>query len=131
MTDLQTAGVYIAINIILLVYLAFRVVGRRLKGQVSIGDGGNEDLALAIRVHGNATEYVPAAMIGLLALTMLQAGSMIVHILGGAFTAGRLLHAFGLAKTLLPGRQLGMVLTWLSMLGIAGVILWKAFSPVA
>ena len=131
MTDLQTAGVYIAVNIILLVYLAFRVVTRRFKGKVVLGDGGDQDLALAIRVHGNAAEYVPAAMIGLLALTMLQAGSLIIHILGGAFTFGRLLHAFGFSKGVLPGRQIGMMLTWLPMLGIAGVILWKAFTPVA
>jgi len=131
MTDIQTAGVYIAVNILLLVFLALRVVSRRLKGQVSIGDGGNDNLSLAIRVHGNASEHIPAAMIGLLALTMLQAGSLFIHILGGAFTAGRLLHAFGLSKTVLPARQIGIVATWLSMLGMAGVILWKVFGPVA
>ena len=70
-------------------------------------------------------------MIGLLAMTMLQAGSLLIHILGGAFTFGRLLHAFGFTKGVLPGRQLGMVVTWTSMLAIAGVILWKAFTPVA
>lgn len=131
MSDMQVAGVYVAVNIILLVYLAFRVVQRRLRGKVSVGDGGDENLALAIRVHGNASEYVPAAMIGLVVLVMLQAGSLLLHICGGAFTAGRLLHAFGFSKGILPGRQIGMLLTWLSMLSIAGLILWKAFSPVA
>lgn len=131
MNDMQVAGVYIAANIILLVYLAFRVVQRRFRGKISIGDGGDEKLALAIRVHGNASEYVPAAMIGLLAMISLQAGALLIHICGGAFTAGRLLHAFGFSKGVLLGRQFGIVLTWLSLLAMAGVILWKAFSPVA
>lgn len=131
MTDMQTAGIYIAVNILLLVYLAFRVVSRRLPQRISIGDGGDERLALAIRVHANASEYVPAAMIGLIAMTMLGAGSLLIHIAGGGFTAGRLIHAFGFSKNIIPARQLGMVLTWLSMLAIAGIILWKAFTPVA
>ena len=131
MTDMQVAGVYVAANILLLVYLAFRVVQRRFRDKISIGDGGDKDLALAIRVHGNASEYVPAAMIGLIVLVMLHAGSLLIHICGGAFTAGRLLHAFGFSRSVLPSRQLGVVLTWLSMLAIAGVILWKAFTPVA
>ena len=130
MSDMQIAGVYVAINIILLVYLAFRVVQRRFRGKISLGDGGDESLALAIRVHGNASEYVPAAMIGLLSMVWLNAGPWLIHICGAAFTAGRLLHAFGFSKSILPGRQFGMVLTWTAMLAIAGVILWKAFTPV-
>ena len=130
MNDMQVAGVYIAVNIILLVYLALRVVGNRRRGSISIGDGGDERLTLAIRVHGNASENMPIAMIGLAAMVHLQAGALLIHICGGAFTAGRLMHAFGLSNGVLFGRQLGMLLTWLSMLAIAGIILWKAFSPV-
>lgn len=131
MTDFQIAGIYIAVNILLLVYLAFRVVARRLPQRVSIGDGGDERLALAIRVHGNASEYIPAALVGLWAMASLGAGSLLINVLGGAFTFGRVLHAFSFSKNIIPGRQLGMVLTWFSMIAIAGVILWKAFAPVA
>ena len=130
MNHIQVAGVYIAVNIILVIYLALRVVGNRRRGKVSIGDGGDEKLALAIRVHGNAAENIPLAMIGLIAMVSLQAGALLIHICGGAFTAGRLLHAFGFSNGIILGRQFGMLLTWLSMLAIAGIILWKAFSPV-
>ena len=130
MNDMQVAGVYIAVNILLLIYLALRVVGNRRRGKISLGDGGDEKLERAIRVHGNASENVPIAMIGLIAMVSLQAGALLIHICGGAFTAGRILHAFGLSGGILVGRQLGMLLTWLSLLAIAAVILWKVFSPV-
>ena len=103
MNDMQVAGVYIAVNIILLVYLALRVVGNRRRGRVPIGDGGDERLALAIRVHGNASENIPLAMIGLVAMVSMQAGAMLIHICGGAFTLGRLIHAFGYSKGILLG----------------------------
>lgn len=130
MNDMQTAGVYIAVNILLLIYLALRVVRNRRRGKIRLGDGGDEGMERAIRVHGNASENIPIAMIGLVAMVSLQAGALMIHICGSVFTAGRLIHAFGLSTGALAGRQLGMLLTWLSMLAIAGIILWKAFSPV-
>ncbi len=65
MTSTQAVALYAGLNIALLVLLAIRVVGRRRSAQVSVGDGGDEDLALRIRTHGNAAEYVPAFLVGL------------------------------------------------------------------
>lgn len=128
MTALQVAAVYLAVNILILVYLAFRVVARRRKGQVSIGDGGSESLGKAIRVHGNATEYIPAMMVGLLALVFLQAPVWSIHALGLSFTIGRLLHAFGMARGPIVFRQLGMVLTWTPMVILSLALLYLAFT---
>ena len=40
-------------------YLSFLVIGVRRKNQISLGDGGNEDLKRLSRAHGNFSEYVP------------------------------------------------------------------------
>jgi len=128
MSGLQVAGVYIAINILILVWLAVRVVSRRRSGKISIGDGGSDDLAVAIRVHGNATEYIPAMMVGLLALAFLQSPVWSLHALGIAFTLGRVMHAFGMGGGPIIFRQLGMMLTWLAMVIVSLAILYFAFT---
>ena len=48
-----------------LMAVAVAVPAGRLRGQtgVSIGDGGNAELLLAIRRHGNFAEWVPLALI--------------------------------------------------------------------
>lgn len=128
MSALQVACVYIAINILLLVWLAMRVVARRFRGRISIGDGGSEDLALAIRVHGNAAENIPPMMIGLLALAFLQGPVWSLHTLGIVFTFGRIIHAFGLSGAPIILRQLGMVLSWGCMGIVSLAILYLVFT---
>ncbi len=128
MSALQVASVYIAINILMLVWLAFRVVAHRARGNISIGDGGSEDLAVAIRVHGNATEYTPAMLVGLLAFALLQGPVWGVHALGISFTVGRLSHAIGMGSGPIILRQLGMVLTWLAMVILSLALLYLVFS---
>lgn len=128
MSALQVASVYIAINILMLVWLAFRVVSRRFRGKISMGDGGSEDLAKAIRVHGNASEYTPAMLIGLLALAFLQGPVWSIHALGIGFTFGRILHAIGMGSGPIILRQLGMVMTWTAMVILSLALLYLVFS---
>lgn len=128
MSALQVASVYIAINILMLVWLAIRVVSRRFRGKISMGDGGSEDLAKAIRVHGNASEYTPAMLVGLLALAFLQGPIWSIHALGIGFTLGRVMHAIGMGGGPIIMRQLGMVLTWTAMVILSLVILFWVFS---
>ncbi|MEL7032981.1 MAG: MAPEG family protein [Pseudomonadota bacterium] len=128
MSALQVAGVYIAINILMLVWFAMRVVARRFRGKISMGDGGSEDLARAIRVHGNASEYTPPMLIGLLALAFLESPIWALHALGIGFTLGRLMHAVGMGGGPIILRQLGMVLTWTAMGIVSLAILYFAFT---
>ncbi|GAB5453942.1 MAG: MAPEG family protein [Henriciella sp.] len=128
MSALQVASVYIAINILMLVWLAFRVVSRRFRGKISMGDGGSEDLAKAIRVHGNASEYTPAMLIGLLALAFLQGPVWSIHALGIGFTVGRISHAIGMGSGPIILRQLGMVMTWIAMVILSLALLYLVFS---
>ncbi len=128
MSGLQVASVYIAINILILIWLAVRVVSRRRSGKISLGDGGSDDLAVAIRVHGNATEYIPAMMVGLLVLAFLESPVWSLHGLGITFTIGRLLHVVGMGSGPTIFRQLGVMLTWLSMVIVSLAILYVAFT---
>ena len=56
-------ALYASLCAILIVGLAFNVVGQRRENKVGIGDRDVESLALAIRSHGNAVEYIPIALI--------------------------------------------------------------------
>ncbi|MEM9054851.1 MAG: MAPEG family protein [Pseudomonadota bacterium] len=128
MTQLEIAAVYVAANLLILLWLAVRVISRRFKGRISQGDGGSEELATAIRVHGNASEYIAAGMGGLVVLALLNAASWQIHLLGAAFTVGRVLHAIGMARGPLVFRQVGMVLTLLTYAGLPLALLVAAFT---
>lgn len=115
-------ALYAGILGILLIYLSNNVAGNRKKFKVGIGDGDNKDLARAIRVQANFTEYVPIALI-LLAIFEINLGHAVVaHIAGIALVVGRLLHAYGLGKSVKAsfGRLAGILLTWLVIIGLSG-----------
>lgn len=128
MSGLEVASVYVAANILILVWLAFRVVSHRFRGRISLGDGGSEDLAVAIRVHGNASEYIPAMLVGLLALAFLEVPVWIIHALGATFTVSRLLHPVGMTTGPIQLRQVGVLLTWLCMVILSLVLLYFVFT---
>ena len=60
---------YAGINGLIILVLALNVVRLRRNTRVGLGDGGNDDMLRACRMHANATEYVPIVLIlmGLLA----------------------------------------------------------------
>ena len=127
MTLFEIVSLYIAINIILLIVLSYRIGGMRRKNSIGIGDGGSEALKRAIRVQGNFTEYVPLALVGLIAMAGLNANPYWLHGLGIAFTLGRVLHAIGFSGNsgVSFGRLWGMIFTWGSMLVIALYLLYR------
>lgn len=126
MTNLHLVAVYAGVNILLLLVLAVLVVGGRIRGKVLIGDGGDEKLLQAQRVHGNAVEYLPAGLVGLTILAVLnpEAPQWLIHAGGAVLTAGRLLHAIGMSMN--PGRSfgrsVGILLTWTSYLVIGAAL---------
>ena len=128
MTSLEVAGVYVAVNMLLLIYLAFRVVSVRQSARISIGTGGNEQLEVRTRVHGNAAEYIPAMLVGLVVLALMGLPGWAIHVGGGAFTLGRVMHMVGMSGNILPLRAGGILLSWISMILVGGAILFHAFA---
>jgi len=92
-------GLYAALLALLLVTLAFRIVVLRWRTKTGIGDGGDRGLARAIRVHGNAIEYVPIALVLLLVAELGNANPALLHGCGIALVTARILHAAGLSRT--------------------------------
>lgn len=92
-------GFYAALSALLIVALALRVVVLRRRTKTGIGDGGDRRLARAIRVHGNAIEYVPLALVLMLVAELGHAGPALLHGCGITLCAARVLHALGLSRT--------------------------------
>ncbi len=122
-------SIYASLSALIIVKLALSVIKLRRKNRVSVGDGGNEELQLAIRTHANAVEYIPITLLLLLTLELNGAPTMLVHVLGATLLIGRILHAMGLSANNLPKRVLGMQITIYLLIGLAILnILFLAFA---
>lgn len=128
MTLFQIVALYIALNLILAPVLMFRVGQIRIGKKINLGDGGDELMLSRIRAHGNFTENAPLALIGLVALAMLSAHPIVLHIFGAGFFIGRVLHAMGMAKAFGQGRLVGTLLTIITFFGQAALILFLVFT---
>ena len=120
-------ALYAAILGLIVIALAINVTAHRVKLRVPLGDGGHAQMRRMIRLHGNAAEYIPLALV-LMAIYELNGGAhMTLHIVGTALVAGRLLQTAGMWTTDMPniGRQIGQSLTWLSLVALAVLNLWK------
>ncbi len=104
----------------------------RMRGStgISIGDGGNPDLLLAMRRQANFVEYVPYLMIMFAAMELNGASATILHGFGIALFVVRICHAFGLQKDSIssPLRAIGAAGTLLVTLGGAGVLVSQYFA---
>lgn len=123
----MVSAFYVVLGALFIIKLSLNVVYLRRQYRISIGDGGVSDLQLAIRVHGNAVEYIPLALLLLVVMEMNGADIWMVHLLGLFFFFGRLLHAHGLRSRTLLWRRNGMLLTLFSLLGM--VIVNLIFIP--
>jgi len=119
-------GLYAALAALLVVVLALRVVALRRSTKTGIGDGGDRRLARAIRVHGNAIEYLPIALILLLVAELGQASPALLHGCGIVLVAARVSHAVGFSRS--AGTSIGR---FLGTVGTVGVILTLAAVDIA
>ena len=78
------------------VVLAFFPGSMRGKLGVSVGDGGNPDLLLAMRRHGNFIEAVPLALILMGLLEMNGLSGTTIHVFGAVLVVARICHAVGI-----------------------------------
>jgi uncharacterized protein len=96
MTAPLVTSIYAAILAVIMIALSSHISMMRAKTNTSILDGGNKDLAVRIRRHGNFVESVPMILL-LMALAELDGtGKTWLHASGILLIAGRLLHAYGL-----------------------------------
>ena len=124
----HAAALWVGLHLALLLVLSVRVVRLRRRHTVTFGHGDIPDLAQAVRAFGNATEYIPAALIGVVVLALLGAPALLVHATGLLLFAGRVAHAWGLSRSggaSLP-RAVGVVATWLAYIVAAVALIFYA-----
>lgn len=77
--------------------------GKRGKAGISVGDGGNQALLLAMRKHANFVEYVPLLLILIGSLEVNGVSSLTIHIMGACLVIFRVAHAVGLKGDTMQG----------------------------
>ena len=124
----HAAALWVGLNLILLLVLSVRVVRLRRRHGVVFGDGEVADLAQAVRAFGNATEYVPAALIGVVVLALLGAQPLLIHAAGLLLFVGRVAHAWGLSRSggASAPRAVGVVVTWVAYILTAVTLIFYA-----
>lgn len=124
---LSITALYAGILALIVIVLAVNVTVHRVKLRVPLGDGGNVQMRRMIRLHGNAAEYIPLALI-LQAIYEINGGwHAALHVIGIALIAGRVIQTWGMWATDMTniGRQIGQSLTWLSVATLAALNLSK------
>jgi uncharacterized membrane protein YecN with MAPEG domain len=118
---------YAAILALIVVALGINVTVHRVKLKVSLGDGGNAEMLRMIRLHGNAVEYIPVALVLMLAYEINGGWHAALHTIGIALVAGRVIQTWAMWSTEVagPGRGTGQTLTWLSIVALAVLNLLK------
>ena len=89
-------GLYAGLLALLYGYLGFRVGPLRSRLGISMFDGGDKQLGLEMRRHGNFAEYVPFTLLLLALIEMNGAPAAAVHALGGVLVLARIAHPIGL-----------------------------------
>ena len=121
--SLATAAACALINL----WLAIRVGQMRRLHKVSVGDGGNMAVIARMRAHANFTEYAPIVLILLALLELARGPSLFAWGYGFVFVIARVCHGLGM-DTWKPGRAIGVALTMLVMLLLAGECVWTAYA---
>lgn len=123
MPILLVTALYAAILAVVLLVLSFRVIAVRRRLGVAVGDAGDENLTRRIRAHANFAEYVPIALILMLASELAGSPDWMLHALGATLVVGRIIHAWSLTARSITGRTIGMSLTFLVIVAGAGLAL--------
>ncbi len=126
----MTTGIYAAVCSFIFLYLAWPITVLRKQKRIGLGDGGDLELQRAVRVHANFVEYVPLSLIMLLLLEQQGGPALLIHGFGTALIFSRLLHAYGLGRSggYSFGRFYGTLGTWLVMIGLAALLIWRGIS---
>ncbi len=125
---LPITSITAALLALLLLALAVETVMKRLKLKAAFGDADDRGLIAASRSHGNLAEHAPIVLIMLGLLEYGGTSSTWLTIIAALFVVGRLAHVIGLHMESEPGkapvpRQFGVIATWLTMLGLAALLL--------
>lgn len=120
-----------AVLALIYVVLSFNVIRYRFGDKISIGDGGNKNLAMAVRAHANFIEYVPLTLLLMWFLESLTLSPQDVFWTGSVLVLARVAHAFGMLypQQLLILRQFGTIATFAVLIKLS-ISLLKHYLPL-
>ncbi|RZS56548.1 hypothetical protein EV685_1097 [Sphaerotilus mobilis] len=128
MQSIPISAVFIGIFALLQIPLTVMVGLRRAITGIQFFDGGDQTLLRRMRAHGNYTETVPIVLLAMAASEATGAPAWMLWAGGASLLIGRLMHA---AILVLKGwglpRALGMILTFVPMLGFGAWCLSRAW----
>lgn len=111
------------------IWLMVRCGQARTRESVSIGDGGNEFVIRRMRAHANFVESAPFVLILMAALEATGGTNGWLWGFGIAYIIGRLAHGLGMdGGALGKGRMIGTLLTFVTLVGLAGWALWRVYA---
>lgn len=113
------SAIYASILACLYVALAVIVIRVRRKNNIAFADGGIDELTIARSAHSNASEYIPITLLLMFAVELNAGPTGLLHVFGTLFVIGRVIHAYGILREQLPRRALGMILTFVVIIGLA------------
>jgi uncharacterized membrane protein YecN with MAPEG domain len=122
-------SLYAGLFAIFFVILSILTIRQRRKLKIGLGDGGNDQMFRAVRVHSNFAEYVPLSLILIFLVESRGAEDWLVHSLCLGLLIGRIFHAFGVSQTKenFVFRVTGMAMTLTSILSSAFYLLFTSF----
>ena len=124
---LSITGLYAGILGLIMLFLAMRVSGERMKQLASIGTNDSPLLLEAVRRHGNFVEWVPVALI-LMGICEINGMELrLLHGTGVVLVAARLIHPWGIKHDVVPHpmRAIGAGLTFLVVAGFSLTAIWQ------
>lgn len=125
---LTTSLLYAGLLTLLYIGLSGVIIRLRWRDRVGLGTGESQDLKVAVRAHGNFSEYVPLALLLLVLMELTGAYMWLLHALGGLLFVARICHVIGLRMSIGPswGRTVGVLGTFIVLLVQAGYMLGYA-----
>jgi len=123
-----------AILILMQMALLYSVVRTRWRARQSLGDGGKQEMLLAIRRHGNLAENAALFIAGFALLELMGVDRIAVAILCAAFVLARISHVIGLSmpdKTVNRLRVAGTAGTTLVGVALAARLIFVALPYLA
>ncbi|MFN3214568.1 MAG: MAPEG family protein [Henriciella sp.] len=130
MTSIPITGLYTGLTIILAIILGAGIGLYRGKTKVSVGDGGDPEVLVRMRRHGNLVETAALTLLAMAVIEMNGASSALLHGLGIFYIVFRILHPIGLKADSVthPLRAIGAMGSTLVMLIAGGVAIWQFVS---
>lgn len=127
MSSIPITGLYTGLTIILAVILGAGIGVYRGRKKVSIGDGGDPEVLLRMRRHGNLVETAALTLLAMAIIEMNGAPAGLMHGLGIAYILSRIAHPIGLQIDSVshPLRAIGAMGSTLVMVIAGGFAIWQ------